>query len=101
MQDPLSQPFRIFCFELNHIAADLRLQFCGSSQSNESALIENGEAVAALRLLHQVSGHKNGYTFSFPQAVQVQPQIATRTWIESRCGFVEEQNRWPMHQPFG
>src|ERR1700675_1891230 len=52
--DALGQALRIACFKQNYVASDFSRQGFGSPQSYQVAFIQNGEAVTAFRLFHQV-----------------------------------------------
>src|SRR3954468_12571733 len=45
-----------------------------------------------------MSCDQHGHALVLAQAVEIEPEIAARAGIETRCGLVQQQHRWLMHQ---
>ena len=73
----------------------------GSSQRHELSFVEDGEAVAALGLFHQVRGHDHRDLFLVAQDLEILPQVAARAGIEAGGGLVEQQNGGMVEQSLG
>ena len=78
--------------EQNHVAADFVLQFRGRAQRDQLALVQDGEAVAALGFFHQVSGHNDRDALLIAQNLQVLPEIAAGARIEPGRRLVQQQH---------
>src|SRR6266702_2187556 len=80
------------------VLADARLQLVGRALHHDGAVVDDGDAVAVLRLVHVVGGEEHGDRLTPPQLVQVGPDLAAGLRVEPDGGLVQEQHPWGVEQ---
>src|SRR6266542_5375038 len=80
------------------VLADARLQLVGRALHHDGAVVDDGDAVAVLRLVHVVGGEEHGDRLTPPQLVQVGPDLAAGLRVEPDGGLVQEQQPWGVEQ---
>jgi len=68
------------------------LQGGGTAQSNDSSIIDEGEAVAILRLIQIVSGHQDGHLFLARKGIDQVPEPAPGHQIHPCGGLIQEED---------
>ena len=83
------QPRVVRRIQQDHVAADFALQFRRSSQRHQVALVQDRQPVAALGLFHQVSRDQHRNMLFVAQHLQVLPQVAACSGIESSRRLIQ------------
>src|ERR1700728_930923 len=82
------------------VATDFAFQFCRSAQRDQISFVQKGQAVAALGLFHQMRRHQHGDVLFVAQYLQILPQVAAGTRVESGGRLVQQQYSRVMEQSF-
>ena len=76
----------------HHVTTDPGLQLRRRPERDDLALVDDGDAIAELGLVHVVRGHEDGDVLARAHRVQVVPDLVARLWIETERRLVEEQH---------
>src|SRR5580692_2062820 len=90
--DSFGERIRVFPVQQNHVSTDFMLQVIWRAQRLHFAFVQDGEAIAALSLFHEVSGDDYGYAFFITKNRKILPEITPGAGIESGGGFVQEED---------
>src|SRR5208337_1569847 len=99
--DVAGQGLRVARFEQNDVAADFAGEGLGRAERYQVAFVQDGEAVAAFGLFHQVGGDDHGNALLIAEDLEILPKVAPRAGIEAGGRLVEQQNLGMMEQSFG
>jgi len=97
-RDAMGERIRVLRFQQDHVAADLELEFCWSSEGNQVSLAQDREPIATFGLFHEVRRNENGNVLFVAENGQVLPQVAPSARIETGGGLVEQEHSWAMEQ---
>jgi len=81
--------FRFAHFQDNHISADFFFQVGGGAEGNQFSFIQNRQAIAAISLFHEVSGHEHRHLFFIAQNAEVLPYVAACSRVKPGRRFVQ------------
>ncbi len=68
---------------------------------DDTALMQQRQAIAAVRFIQNVRGQQDGHTLLAAQLLDVLPQLAARAGVQARRSFIHQQDDRPMQQTFG
>src|SRR5271156_452347 len=92
------QTLRIARLQQNYVATDFVGERLGRAERDQIAFVQNRETVAALGLLHEVSGDDDGDALLIAKNSEILPEVVARARIEAGRRLVEQQNFWMMEQ---
>src|SRR5215467_4518460 len=84
--------------ERDHIAGYRALELVGAALGDDTAVVDDRDAVAELVGLVQVMRGQEHRCAIRAQAAHLLPEMGTALRIEARGGLVEEEQRRPVHQ---
>ena len=76
----------------------LGLERLGRVEHDDRALVDDGDAVAVLGLVHVVGGHEDRDVLALLELADVAPDRAARLRVEADGGLVEEQHARRVQQ---
>src|ERR1700682_3568291 len=95
------ESFGISSVEQNYVSPNFVFEFRRSAKSHQFTFIQDGQTIAMLSFFHEMSGHDHGDFFFVAQGLQILPEIAARSGIESGGRFIKKQDRGVMEQTLG
>ena len=87
--------------EGDDIRADAGLEGGWGVAGGESALIHDGQAIAVLGFIHEVSGEEDRYSIGFADGAEMLPEINACGRIEAGGGFIKKQEARAGEQALG
>ena len=87
-------------FQEDYIAADFSGERFGCAESDEVALVQDGEAIAALGFFHEMGSDDDGDALLVAEDSEVLPEVAAGAGIETGGRFIEEQDLGMVEQTF-
>lgn len=82
------------------IVRNLPFQRIRRPGGDHPAAIDQGDAVAIFRFVHEVRRHHHGDALVH-EGVDMRPELAPRHRVDAGCRFIEEQQRRLVHQCAG
>src|SRR5271165_378110 len=96
--DSFRQRVRVLRIQKDYIPTNFVLEFIRGAQRHDLPFVQDGKAIAALGLLHEMSGDDHGDSLFVAEKRKILPEITPGPRIESGGGFVEQEDRRVMEQ---
>ena len=97
----LDRPLIVGGHQMDDVAVHHLLESRGRVQRDDPAVVDDGDAVAVLRLFHVVGRHEDGDLLFFPERVDEVPDGVPRLRVEAQGRLVQEQHAGIVEEPPG
>lgn len=87
--------------ECDHVAADGAFEVVGGVDGDDAAAADDGEAVAAVGLVHEVGGEGDGDAAAVAEQLEVRPHVPPRGGVEAGRGLVHQEQTRLVQQRLG
>jgi hypothetical protein len=87
--------------EVDPVGGEYRLQLRRRALGDDPAVVDDGDAVAALRLVEVVGGQEERGRLPFADVIEVRPHLGACLRVQADGGFVQEQHARAVEQAAG